>query len=85
MGDDQQGRGALQHARQHLAQGLGVEGGEAFVEDEAGGALQYDAGDVEAATLSLRELSAGLAQHLQQVGREILDASGALACVGSGA
>ena len=28
------------------------------------GALQYDAGNVEAATLSLRELSAGLAHHL---------------------
>jgi hypothetical protein len=83
MGDDQQRRGALQHARQHLAQGLGVEGDEAFVEDEAGGTLQYDAGNVEAATLPLRELSAGLAHHLQQVGREILDASGAPACVSS--
>ena len=40
MGDDQQGRGALQHALHRLVQGLRVEGGKALVEDETVGALQ---------------------------------------------
>jgi hypothetical protein len=41
-----------QHTRQQrLAQGLGVQGSEALVEDEAGGALPQGAGDRESAAL----------------------------------
>src|SRR6516164_7809728 len=68
MGDDQQGRGALQRTAQGQAQGRGVEGGKALVEDDDVGALQQGARQVETALLAVGEPPAGVADHLQQPG-----------------
>jgi hypothetical protein len=67
MGDDQQRRDALQHTAQGQAQGRGVEGGKALVEDDDIGALQHGASEVETALLAVGEAPAGVADHLSRL------------------
>ena len=69
----QQRRDALQRTAQGQAQGRGVEGGKALVEDDDVGALQQGAGQVEAALLAVREPLAGVTNYLQQAGWHALE------------
>jgi hypothetical protein len=45
MGDYQQGRGLVQDIAERLLQRLGVQGGEALVQDQDVGALEQGAGE----------------------------------------
>src|SRR6185312_16751602 len=53
VGDDDQGFGAGEDAGERALEGLGVEGGEALVEDARVERLQEGAGDEEAAALAV--------------------------------
>src|SRR6185436_5671024 len=56
--DDQQRPGAREDASERPAEALGIERGEALVEDDQLGSLEQGAGDVEPALLAVRELPA---------------------------
>src|SRR6185295_9778134 len=66
--DDQQRPGAREDASERPAEALGIERGEALVEDDQLGSLEQGAGDVEPALLAVRELPARLADHLEEPG-----------------
>jgi hypothetical protein len=73
MGDYQESSRPGKRTVQSTLQGLGVEGGKALVKDDHIGALQESAGHVEAATLAVGELPAGLSDHLPQPGRHAVE------------
>ena len=56
MGDHEQCRCAPEDAVERLTEGLGIEGGEAFVEDQELGALEQGASEVDEALLAVGEL-----------------------------
>src|SRR5215510_4088118 len=62
-----------QHTAQGPAQGLGVQGGEALVQDDHVRTLQQRSGEVETALLAVREAPARVAYHLQQPGRHAIE------------
>ena len=69
MSDDEQGRGPLFHAFQRPPQVLGIEGGEALVQDHEAGVLEQGARQKQAAALAVGELPAGFSHHLLHAAR----------------
>jgi hypothetical protein len=69
MSNDHQRWRPFQNALQRTAQGVGIERGEALVENDHGGALQQGASNIKTAALSMRKLPAGFSDHLQESGR----------------
>ena len=67
VGDHEQGGGPGKDAAEALTEGLGVKRRKAFVEDDEVGVMQECSGDVETAPLTVRQLPACLADHLQHL------------------
>ena len=84
MGDDEQRRGPVEDAAQRPAEVLGIERGEALVEDDEVSALQQRPGDVQTALLTVRELPAGLANHLQEARRHVVEQVAKTDCAAEG-
>jgi hypothetical protein len=63
----------FQDAVQRTAQSVGIESGEALVQNDHGGALQQGAGNIKTAAFSVRKLPAGFSDHLQESGRHAVE------------
>ena len=61
VGYDEERGGSIEHAAQRETQGVGIESGKALIQYNDVSALKQRPGDVEPATLAVRELRAGLA------------------------
>jgi hypothetical protein len=70
MSHGQQGRCLPPEVGEDLAEGVGVEGGEALVQDDQLGAMEQGLRQLQAAALAVAELPAGLAEDLMSSPRE---------------
>ena len=66
-------RGVVEGAGEGTARIFGIEGGEAFVQDDDIGPLEQRPGDVESALFTMGELPAHFADHLEEPPRHSLD------------